>query len=190
MQKISEYRGSFLNHLEGAYRPGDRDLAVELAAALGLDVEEIRFTATSNPIVAVHPNAADRDPTNNVIFLFEMPEVTRKVVEVLDRKVAEDPELREVLQEFRDAVRERPPISPHFGLRYGTEGELQAVTERLESSLSPALKERVSVFEAPRYKPIDGLPDISQVFVRTDVFSIGTLGLEQAIELQAIRAGP
>jgi len=62
------------------------------------------------------------------------------------------------------------------------------VVETLETSLSAELKERVSVFEAPRYEPIERLPDIRQVFVRTDVFTTGTACFEQAIELQVDRA--
>ena len=188
MQHISEYSGSFINHIEGFYRPGDRDLAMELATALGLTVEEIKFTATSNPIIAVHPNGEDRDPTNNVFFLFEMPDMLRKVVELIEKKTASDPELGQAVQEFRDAVSKAPPLMPHFGLRYGSPAELDAVVDRLGGRLSPELKRRVSVFEAPRYEPIDGLPDIRQVFVRTDVFAMGAAGFEQAIELQVDRA--
>lgn len=68
--------------------------------------------------------------------------------------------------------------------------ELKAVTDRIETSLSPALKARVGLFEVPDYEPIEGLPDIRQVFVTTDVFTIGTAAFEQAIELQVDRARP
>lgn len=187
MKHISEYQGSFLNHIEGIYRPEDRELALELVDALGLAAAEVRFTANSRPLIAVHPNADDRDPTNNVFFLYEMPEQQRKVVDLLQRKIDDDPELRGAVEEYRDAARKAPPIMPHFGLRYGSSDALQAVIDKLEHALSPALKARVSVFEVPAYKPIDGLPDIRQVFVRTDVFTIGTAGFEQAIELQVER---
>ena len=81
-----------------------------------------------------------------------------------------------------------PPILPHFGLRYGSADELQAVMNRLEHELSSALRERVSLFEVPAYEPIDGLPDIRQVFVVTDVLSVGAAGFDQAIELQVDRS--
>ena len=35
MNKIAEYGGTLLNHVETLYRPGERELAVELAEALG-----------------------------------------------------------------------------------------------------------------------------------------------------------
>lgn len=188
MKRISEYQGCFLNHLEGVYRKEDRDLAIELAEALGLTVTEMRFTATSNPLLAVHPNGQDRDPTNNIIFLFEMPELQRRVLDLMERNVGRDEELGAAMEAYRTAARAMPPIMPHFGLRYGSTDELAAVVDRLENNLSEALKARIGVFEVPPYKAIDGLPDIRQVFVRTDVFGIGAIGFDQAIELQVVRA--
>ena len=188
MKQMSEYQGTFLNHMEGIYRAEDRALAVELVEALGLVAAEIRFTANSRPLVAVHPNANDRDPTNNVFFLYEMPESQRKAIDLMKQRIAEDEELRDAVEAYREQGRNMPPIMPHFGLRYGSADELQSVMSRLEHELSPALKERVSLFEVPRYEPIDGLPDIRQVFVVTDVLSVGAAGFDQAIELQVDRS--
>lgn len=187
MQHMSQYEGGFLNHMEGIYRKEDRELAVELVNALGLAHADIQFTANSSPILAVHPNADDRDPTNNVIFLYEMPERQRKVLDLMERQIAADPELGDAVREYREAARQMPAIMPHFGLRYRSAAELQAVIERIENTLSPALKARVGLFEMPAYEPIAGLPDIRQVFVRTDVLSVGAAGMEQAIELQVVR---
>jgi len=188
VKQISEYQGTFLNHMEGIYRPEDRDLAVELVEALGLVAEEIRFTANSRPLLAVHPNAGDKDPTNNVFFLYEMPDTQRKAIDLMRKRITEDQELRDAMEAYREQGRKMPPIMPHFGLRYGSADELQSVTNRLSSKLSPALKERVSLFEVPAYEPIDGLPDIRQVFVVTDVLSVGAAGFDQAIELQVDRS--
>jgi hypothetical protein len=190
MQQISDYAGAFYNHMEGIFRPEDRELALELAEALGLTVQEIRFTATSRPIIALHPNGDDKDPTNNVFFLFPMPDGQRKVLDLMKAKIEQDPELNAAISEFRDAARKMPPLVPHFGLRYRSSAELKAVTDRIEQGLSTALKARVGLFEVPHYDPVEGLPDIRQVFVTTDVFTIGTAGFEQAIELQVDRARP
>lgn len=187
MKQISDYDGSLLNHLEGFYRAEDRELALELVDALGFPAEEIRFTENSRPVLAVHPNEDDRDPTNNVLFLYVMPEPLRQVMDLMEKKIAEDAELRETVGAFRDLAQKAPPIMPHFGLRYRSEAKLQAVMERLEQGLSPALKARVGVYEVPQYAPVKGLPDIRQVFIRTDVFAMGSAGFEQAIELQAER---
>lgn len=187
MKKMVEYEGGFFNHMEGIYRAEDRDLAWELVEALGLVASEIRFTATSRPLIAAHPNADDRDPTNNVFFLYEMPAEQRSMLDLMAQKIADDQQLREVVETYRAKVRAMPPMMPHFGLRYGSADALQKVMATLEHDVSPALKERIAVFEVPAYKPIEGLPDIRQVFVRTDVFSVGAAGFEQAIELQVDR---
>lgn len=188
MNHIADYQGCFLNHLEGFYRPGDRALAVELVEALGLVAADIRFTAKSPPTLAVHPNDNDRDPTNNVMFLYEMPEVQQTVLAVLEQRLASDPELAAAIADYREAARKMPPIMPHFGLRFGSSEAVKAAVDRLETAISPALRARIAIWEVPPYEPIEGLPDIRQVFVRTDVFSFGTLGFEQAIELQVDRA--
>lgn len=184
---MAEYEGGFFNHMEGIYRPEDRDLAWELVEALGLVASEIRFTAKSRPLIAAHPNAEDRDPTNNVFFLYEMPAEQSAVLDLLHQKIAADKELSDAIKTYRAKAHAMPPIMPHFGLRYGSSAALQRVINTLEDEISPALKQRITLFEVPAYQPIDGLPDIRQVFVRTDVFSVGAAGFEQAIELQVDR---
>src|SRR6266581_6629967 len=101
MNKMSDYEGGCLNHMEGIYRAEDRGLAIELAQALGLAVSEIQFTAKSRPLLPVHPNANDRDPTNNVFFLYEMPEVQRRMVDLLKHRVKTDPELHAAMETYR-----------------------------------------------------------------------------------------
>lgn len=187
MKKIAEYEGGFFNHMEGIYRSEDRDLAWELIEALGLVASEIRFTAKSRPLIAAHPNSEDRDPTNNVFFLYEMPPEQRTVLDLMEQKIAVDKELHDAVETYRAKVRAMPPMMPHFGLRYGSVAALQKVMDALEADISPALKQRIALFEVPAYKPIDGLPDIRQIFVRTDVFFVGAAGFEQAIELQVER---
>lgn len=187
MKKMVEYEGGFFNHMEGIYRAEDRDLAWELVQALGLVASEIRFTATSRPLIAAHPNAEDRDPTNNVFFLYEMPAEQRTVLDLLDQKIAADKELNDAVETYRAKVRAMPPMMPHFGLRYSSAAALQKVMDTLENDISSDLKQRIALFEVPAYKPIDGLPDIRQIFVRTDVISVGAAGFEQAIELQVDR---
>lgn len=189
MNTISDYSGTFLNHMEGHYRPGERALAAEFADALGLAVVEMQFTPTSRPLLAAHFEGDDRDPTNNIVFLFEMPEVQQRVMAALDRQMEQDAELREAMEAYRDVAARMPAIMPHFGIRYRSEAEQAAVVDKLKTGISPELAKRLSVHEAPRYEPMPGLPDIKQVFVRTDVLSIGTAGFQQAIELQAVREG-
>ncbi|MDR2857073.1 MAG: hypothetical protein LBV50_04415 [Novosphingobium sp.] len=186
MDRIGDYAGAFLNHLEGMYRPEDRALAIGLAEAIGLRVVEMKFTASSRPLLAGHFNDADRDPTNNILFLYEMPPMLLRVVDLLRDRVEHDAGLKEAMAAYRGAVAKAPPLAPHFGIRFGSEAALAAVLDRLAHGLGPELAARVSVWEVPPYEPIDGLPAVRQVFVRTDVMTVGTAGFEQAIELQAL----
>lgn len=187
MKKMAEYEGAFFNHMEGVYRSEDRNLAWELVEALGLVASEIRFTANSRPLIAAHPNLEDRDPTNNVFFLYEMPAEQIAVLDLMKQKIDTDKYLREAVDAYRAKAHKMPPMMPHFGLRYGSTMALQNVMDTLENDVSPALQQRIALFEVPAYKPIDGLPDIRQVFLRTDVFFVGAAGFEQAIELQVDR---
>ncbi len=187
MRRVSEYDGGLLNHIEGVYRPEDQGLVIELAEALGLVVTVIQFTADSRPVIAIHPNPDDRDPTNNVIFLNQISESHRTVVDLMARAIAGDPELQSAVEGFRRNCRSAPGDMPHLGVRFRTAEALDTVIGNLETRLSAALKARVAVDEQPACTPIDGLPDIRQVFVHTDLFCMGGAGFEQAIELQVDR---
>jgi hypothetical protein len=187
MKRISGYEGVLLNHLEAIYRPGDRELAVELVEALGLVATEITFTKSSNPLIAIHPNADDPDSTNNVIFLYEMSPTQVQFEDLMQKKIAGDPELRDAMKSYRERARKIPASIPHFGLRYPSADALDPVVGRLQNNRSPALRERVAVVEMPAYEPIEGLPNIKQVFVYTDVFAAGPTTYGQAIELQVER---
>jgi hypothetical protein len=188
VNKISEYDGGLLNHLETVYRPGDHELAVEFLEALGLSVTEIKFTKTSTKrLVAVHPNANDRDATNNVMYMYEMAPAQAELDAVIQKKIASDPELQGAMAKYRDIVRQTPGGTPHFGLRYTSAKALEPVLERLQTNLSPALRERVTVKEMPPYEAKEGMPSIRQVFVYTDVITGSPGGYGQLIELQVER---
>ena len=188
VKKISDYDGGLLNHLEAVYRPGDHELAVEFLQALGLSVAEIKFTQTSTKrLVAVHPNANDRDPTQNVMYLYEMAPAHAELDAVMQKKLASDPELQGAMAKFREVVRQTPGGTPHFGLRYTSAKALEPVLENLQSKVSPALHERVTVKEMPPYDVKEGMPSIRQVFVYTDVITASPGGYGQLIELQVDR---
>lgn len=187
MNKISDYRGTLLNHLEANYRPGDRDLAVEFVEALGLVAAPLEFTKTSpRPLIAIHPNKDDRDPTTNVIFIYEMAPAQTELDMVLRKKLEADPELKQAMSGFRTSLQQYPGGSPHFGLRYQSTEELEPVLDRLKK-LSPKLQDRVTVNEMPPYPVKEGMPAIRQIFVHTDVLTTSPAGFGQLVELQVER---
>src|ERR1700710_1705073 len=116
MKKISEYQGGLLNHLETVYRPGDHALAVEFLEALGMSVTEIKFSETSTKrLVAMHPNADDRDPSQNIMFLHEMAPAHAELDAVMQEKFGTDSELKSAMAKYREFVTQMPGGAPHFG---------------------------------------------------------------------------
>lgn len=188
MQTIGEYSGQFLNHLEAVYRPGDRLLAREFLTALGLYVEDYSVAdpeATS--MLGIHFEPADRDSTNNVIFLHQMSAPQVAFDALLQTRLADDAPLAAARAEFLETVKSYPGATPHFGIRYRSMAAVDLVIERL-NGVGEDLKGRVSVNEMPPYPSRPGMPDIRQVFVETDVISTSPAGFGQTIELQAERS--
>jgi hypothetical protein len=187
MTKIAEYDGKLLSHLQGFYRAGDRDLAVELMKALGLDCVEVR-TSGDHSLTRVHMNADDRNNVDNVMFLAEMLPHQARLEAVLEDRLASDGELSEAVTQFRNSARTNGDGSPHFGVHFATNADLDRVIDAVQNNLSPALAKRVSIKEMPSYGIVADFPDMRQVFLHTDVFAIGSITLGQTIELQVERA--
>jgi hypothetical protein len=181
VEKIADYKGGLLNHIETLYRPGDRALALEFVAALGMTTVDTGI----GTYLAVHPNKDDLDKLNNVFFLSEMVPRQAAIEEAIQKRIAEDPELGAAIGDWHDKARNDPLGIPHFGLSYPSVEALAPVVETLRNGLSLALKERVSVKDMPVYEDPSGIfPDVKQVFVYTDVLTAGGAAYGQLIELQ------
>jgi hypothetical protein len=188
VRKISEYSGQLLNHLEAVYRPGDRRLAREFLTALGLYVEDYSVAdpeATS--MLGIHFEPADRDSTNNVIFLHQMSAPQAAFDSLLQARLADDDALASAHAEFLEAIKRYPGATPHFGIRYRSMDAVDQVIERL-NGVSEELKRRLSVEEMPPYPTRAGMPDIRQVFVQSDIITTSPAGFGQMIELQVERS--
>jgi len=189
VERIADYKGGLLNHLETLYRPGDRALALELVEALGLTVVDTGFVnETGSTYLAAHPNGDDQDRTNNVILLSEMLPSQAEIEAKIRSLIAADAALTAAFDSYAEKARSDPFGTPHFGLRYPSEEALTPVIDRLRNRLSPALSARVSVNELPPLEEkVEGFPDIKQVFVYTDVFGVGGAAYGQLLELQVER---
>jgi hypothetical protein len=187
MPKISEYDGNLLSHMQGFYRPGDHDLAVELMEALGLACVEVA-TSPNHSLTRVHLNPGDRNAVDNVMFLSAMMPHQAKLETLLQQRLATDAELRDAVEQYRDIARSNGDASPHFGVHFPTNADLDRAMETVQNRLSPALAERVTVKEMPAYGVVADFPDMRQVFIHTDVFAFGSTTLGQTIELQVERA--
>lgn len=187
MINISEYEGRLLSHLQGFYRRGDHGLAVELMEALGLTCVEVQ-TSGEHSLTRVHVNSGDRSNVDNVMFLSEMPAHQAKLEDLLANRMASDGELNEAVTLYRSIARANGDGSPHFGVHFPTNADLDRAVAAVQHDLSPALSKRVSMKEMPSYGIVADFPDMRQVFLHTDVFAFGSTTLGQTIELQVERA--
>lgn len=188
MNTISEYAGVLLNHCEAVYRPGDRELAKEFLAALGMAVREFSFTANSpSQMFAVHPEPTDQDPTTNIIFLHQMSSAQTALDDVLRKKFQTDPELTEAYAGWREFMTTAPGGTPHLGVRYRSMEAVDRIKETLADGLSSDLAKRVTVNEMAPYPARPGVPNIRQVFVYSDVLTTSMAGYGQLFELQVER---
>ena len=183
MDSIAQYRGNLLNHIEALYRPGDRELAVELATAMGCAVSDTGFKGDRrSTFLAIHPNPDDRNPQNNAFYLSEVTEEQLRLETLLKAAVVNDGRLQDALAGYRDKVRSRPFGVPHFGLRYRRAQEIEAAEQRLAAA-SSALKSRIQV-RIFRPEHADAVTEIVQAFIYQDVIVSGAFLLGQLIEMQ------
>jgi hypothetical protein len=134
-------------------------------------------------------NSGDQNNVDNVMFLSEMPPIQAKLESVLQERMATDGELRAAVEQYRASARFNGDGSPHFGVHFPTNADLDRVMDTVQNHLSPALAERLSFKEMPAYGAVADFPDMRQVFLHTDVFAFGPTTLGQTIELQVERAG-
>jgi hypothetical protein len=187
MTIISDYEGKLLSHLQGFYRPEDHDLAVELMEALGLACVEVP-TSGDHSLTRVHVNSGDRSNVDNVMFLSAMPGHQAKLEDILRDRMVNDGELRDAVTLYRNVARTNGDGSPHFGIHYPANADLERAMDAVRSQLSQKLTERVSMKEMPPYGAVADFPDMRQVFIHTDVFAFGSTTLGQTIELQVERS--
>lgn len=183
---IGEYGGNHLSHLQGFYRAGDRELAVELMEALGFACVLVR-TSGEHSLTRVHMNPDDLDTTDNVVFLSEMPAHQARMEDLLADRLTKDAELNEGVEMYRNVARANGDGSPHFGVHYPTNRDMERAMDAVRNRISPELAKRISIKEMPSYGQVADFPDMRQVFLHTDVFAFGSTTLGQTIELQVER---
>lgn len=185
MQKIADYTGRLLNHIETQYRPGERQLAIELVEALGCTIRDTSFAGDGvDTFLAAHPNADDLNGQNNAFYLSEISPAHRIIDEALEERVAGDPALRAMLDGYRALARSRPFGVPHFGIRYQSIEEVERAVEAVERLLSPRLGDRI---HTRIYRPGDADAaggETIQAFIHQDVIVSGSFVYGQLIELQ------
>ncbi|HEX4376176.1 MAG TPA: hypothetical protein VHZ99_03380 [Steroidobacteraceae bacterium] len=182
MQRIAEYRGNLLNHVEALYRPGDRELVVALAEVLGCGIADTGIDSrSSGTYLAIHPALDDQDPSNNAIYVSQVTDEQYALEEALTELGKGDTELAGHLARYHSKAQHWPFGIPHFGLRYGSERQIEDVATRLQNA-APALQERVKIC---MFRPgPDSASEFIQGFIHQDIVVAGSFFLGQLIELQ------
>lgn len=167
-----------LNHTELIYAPGERELAGKLFELLGCRVED----GGSHLIVIVDP--ASECWYDNCLYASEMLGEQQSLEGLLEKRLADDPQLRAGLEGYRAGFARRPEYVTHFGIRIPSREALEEILERIENAEGD-LAGRIEVVRRIEPGDADALdPSLIQVFVRTDVCAAGLLTLGGNIELQ------
>jgi hypothetical protein len=190
MQQIAEYEGNLLNHVEALYRPGERQLAVELATALGCTISDTGFKGDGEEtFLAVHPNPEDMNVQNNAFYISPMRPEQQQLEAYLKALSVADQELTAKLEGYREAARTKPFGVAHFALRYATSAAVQHAADAVQRSLGAQLGERLNVRLFRPEQAESAQRTIVQGFVYQDVIVSGSFLYGQLIELQARAPG-
>ena len=186
MQKIADYQGKLLNHVETQYRPGERDLAIALVEALGCAISDTGFKGDGDEtFLAAHPNPDDRNIQNNVVYVSPMGREQQVVEDGLSRMRAADPEFAASLEAYRQVARSRPFGVPHFALRYPNGQAVADAIERVQAAMGARLGDRVHT-RVFRPGDVDSAGnELVQAFIHQDVMVSGSFLFGQLIELQS-----
>jgi hypothetical protein len=186
MNRIADYTGTLLSHVESLYRPGERELAIEMVEALGCVVSDTGFKGDGvDTFLAVHPNPDDQDVQNNAFYMSQIRPEQLLVEERLKQAALQDHALAAALEGYREAARTKPFGVPHFSLRYKSRKSIEAAEARLKDDLMPKLRDRLHlrVFYP---EDADSAVNISvQGFLYQDVVVSGSFLMGQIIELQS-----
>jgi hypothetical protein len=176
-----------LSHVEAVYRPGERQLAIDLFETLGCKTYD---TGTKSPAgstyISVHPDPDDRSH-DNVIYLSQMPAEQSRLEDALRHRIEADAELRASRDLYRGMASDRPFGLSHVAVRYPSFASLERVLEGFESRLTPELRSRIML---KIFRPGDSAElgsDSIQAFLYTDLAVCGVSAFGQVFELAAYK---
>jgi hypothetical protein len=177
--------GAVLSHVEAVYRPGDRQLAIDLFEVLGCKTYDSDTKSLSgSTYISVHPDPGVRG-MDDVLYLSEMTAEQSRMEQLLRQQIESNDELRAAHGEYRTLASERPFGLSHVAVRYPTYESLEKVLDGLEDRLSPEMKRR-SVLKV--FRPGDAAEiqwESVQAFLYTDIAVSGVSAFGQVFELSA-----
>jgi hypothetical protein len=182
--------GAVLSHVEAVYRPGDRQLAIDLFEALGCKTYDTDTPSLSGKsYVSVHPDPSVRG-LDDVIYLSEMTAEQSRFDDMLRQRIDGDAELSAARADFRALASAKPFGLSHIAMRYPDYETLERVLDGLEDRLTPEMKQR-SVLRVFRPGDAEEITwESVQAFVYTDIAVAGCSAFGQVFELSAYGAFP
>ncbi len=186
MSEIGSYSGALLGHVETLYRPGERELAIELAEALGCTIKDTGFKGDGvDTFLAAHPNGDDLNPQLNAFYMSQMRPEQFAVEERLREFAEADEPFAALLDGYRHAARTKPFGVPHFAIRYPSRAAIEAVEGRINSSLKTKLGDRLNLRVFYPGDSDAAVGNLVQGFIHQDVIVSGSFLMGQIIELQS-----
>jgi len=126
-----------LSHIEVTYRPGDRQLAIDLFGALGCKIYDTETPSlTGASYISAHPDPGDRG-LDNVLYISEMTDQQCALEAVLREKVEADADLRAAREAYRSLAGEKPFGLCHIAIRYPDFETLEGVLAMSRSGSRP-----------------------------------------------------
>jgi hypothetical protein len=181
-------RNRYLSHTELVHRPGERQLAHDFLALLGIDLEDAmggRFMMAvvdkESYVPQYFENFFGGSEVHCEQWAFE---------EALIAAIDEGGELAERFAAYQDRLDRDPTSGMHIGIHYPEIPDWEATVARLQGLEEefPHLKGRVRIASLTRPGDPGSFPPLYQCFVWTDIISAGSLAIGQRWELSAIDA--
>jgi hypothetical protein len=186
VNRIADYGGTLLSHVETLYRPGERELAIELVEALGCAVTDTGFKGDgADTFLAVHPNPDDQDVQNNAFYMSQIRPEQLAVEQRLGQFAQQDRAFAAELTGYREAARSKPFGVPHFALRYRGGEAVKQAEARINAGIGRKLGDRIHLRVFYPEDPDAAVGNSIQGFLHQDVVVSGSFLMGQIIELQA-----
>lgn len=169
-----------INHVEMAFRAGERDHARAVFEVLGFTVQEYGPWL----IIAVDPETSNG--VDNTIYCNEVIPAQQKFEDALATALRSDPDLAGALDHYKSVRSAHPQYTFHWGVSLPSYEDWQERVERVREAgrSHPLLEGRIDVVGVFEPGHPDSVTAQSQAFVVTDVLGSGPFPLGLQVELQ------
>jgi hypothetical protein len=175
----------FLSHVEIVHRPGERGLADEFLALLGIETQD----AMGGRFMLAKVDSESYDPA--VFFNFfggsEVHAEQWAFESALETAIRQGP-LGESFVAWQQRLDRDPTSGMHTGIHFSSVAAWEAAVDRFArlEETHPRLVHRARLASIHRPEDRDAVAPFYQAFVWTDILSAGSLAIGQRFELSAL----